>query len=83
MDDASRVTSFDPSSPGDPLPFDTEPSCLIDFGLHCVAADARSAVLGIDEGPHATELAQLALDIEKLRRRHAEHCPECNPETAA
>jgi hypothetical protein len=58
-------------------------SCLLDRGLANVAADARSAILGIDKGPRATELAQLALDVEKLRRKHAEHCPECNAGEAA
>jgi hypothetical protein len=72
----NRVTPHDSSA----LPFDPEPSsCQLDWGLYCVAEDAR---MGIDEGPRAIELAQLALDIEKLRRKHAEHCPECNPETA-
>jgi hypothetical protein len=80
MMDDHRVTSPHHSSLDDALPFDSDPSCLIDFGLHCVAADARSAVLAIDEGPRAVELAQLVLDVEKLRRKHAEHCPECGAE---
>ena len=76
-----RISPPDRASVGNSLPFD--PGCLIDFGLCCVAADARSAVLGIDEGPRAVELAQLALDVEKLRRKHAETCPECQPQEAA
>jgi hypothetical protein len=80
---AETVPSPDRSSSEKSLPFDCEPSCLISFGLHCVAADARSAVLATDEGRRAIELAQLALDVEKLRRKHAEHCPECSPEAAA
>jgi hypothetical protein len=71
-----------PSPHDNSLPFDSDPSCLIDFGLHCVAADARSAVLGIDEGPRAVALAQLALDVEKLRRKHYDCCPECGGEAA-
>jgi hypothetical protein len=76
------ISPVDRSNVGDSLPFDPEPGCLIDFGLHCVAADARSAVLGIDEGPRAVELAQLVLDVEKLRRKHFDSCPECGGEAA-
>lgn len=79
----NRISLVDCSSVGNSLPFDPEPGCLIDFGLCCVAADARSAVLGIDEGPRAVELAQLALDVERLRRKHAGTCPECKPPGAA
>jgi hypothetical protein len=77
---ANRISSPNRSSLDDPLPFDCEASCLIDFGLYAVASDCRSAVLGIDEGPRAVELAQLALDVEQLRRKHAKHCPECSAE---
>jgi len=64
------------------LPFGPQPSCLIDFGLYAVASDCRCAILAIDEGPRAVALGQLALDVEKLRRKHAETCPECSGEAA-
>jgi hypothetical protein len=73
--------SPDRSNVGD-LPFDPKPECLVDFGLCCVASDCRGAILGPDEGPRAVALGQLALDIEKLRRKHAETCPECSGEAA-
>jgi hypothetical protein len=65
------------------LPFDSPPSCFIDWGLYCVAADCRSAILAIDEGPRAIQLGQLALDLEQLRRKHAASCPDCNLGDAA
>ena len=64
-------------------------SCVVDRGLQRVASDARSILRRItrksfsapdDSAPYlprAIELAQLVLDAEKLRRKHANTCPEC------
>lgn len=83
MADDKRIPSLDRSGVDNSLPFDSEPSCLIGWGLHCVGADARFAMQDIVEWKHSLALAQLILDIEKLRRKHVEHCPECNPGAAA
>jgi hypothetical protein len=77
---SDSITSPHRSSVKNSPPFDPEPSCLIDFGLYCAAADARFAVQNAVDWKCSLALAQLILDIEKLRRKHAEHCDECNPE---
>ena len=78
----NRISPADRSSVADSSPFDPEPGCLLDWGLYCVACDCRGAILTVDEGPRAIELAQLALDVEKLRRKHYATCSECNPGAA-
>ena len=79
----SSLPSRDRSSVENSLPFDPEPSCQLDFGLHAVACDARFALQDIDDWKSALALAQLVLDVERLRRKHAETCPECNTGEAA
>jgi hypothetical protein len=78
-----RIASSGRSSIDNSLPFDCGSSCVIDFGLHCVACDARFAIQNTVEWKCSLALAQLILDIEKLRRKHAQHCSECNPGLAA
>jgi len=78
-----RISPADRSSVENSLPFDPDPSCLIDFGLHCVACDARCAMQNGVDWKCSLALAQLILDVEKLRRKHAEYCPECGGEIAA
>jgi hypothetical protein len=74
-----RISPVDRGS----LPFDPEPGCLIDFGLHCVACDARFALQSTVEWKGSLALAQLILDVEKLRRVHSEQCSACKPGAAA
>lgn len=76
----TRISPGDRSSIENQLPFDPDPSCRLDFGLHCVAADARLILKGTVEWKRSLTLAQLILDVERLRHKHAETCPECGGE---
>jgi hypothetical protein len=78
-----RVPPSDRSCLDNP-PFEPEPQCPIHWGLYCVAVDARFAVQNIGGDWKAQlALAHLVLEIERLRRKHAEYCDECNPGAAA
>jgi hypothetical protein len=75
-----RITPPTRSGSDNSLPFDCEAACLISWGLHSVVADARFALQGTVEWKCSLALAQLILDVERLRRTHAETCPECSAE---
>ncbi len=55
--------------------------CLVGSKLREVEVEARTRCARVS-GHRVVALAQLSLDVEKLRRAHVEHCPVCRMERA-